>query len=79
MAVLCDLNMDYENFWLTQTPKLDEEEAKFDITTGFIEEEMFSDEKLVSLEEVESPRKRKLLYDQVEVEDISSDEGIDNM
>ena len=75
-----DYDSDSDISWLTQSNTLENTQPNFDVGYSFIEEELVGD--VVSLEEVvpdtvtESP---KILYDKVVVEDISSDENVDNM
>ena len=72
---------DQDISWLTQMPKVDSSEVNFDIVHSFIEEDLVNDvegDNLIS-EDCESPKRSKILYDNVEVEEISSDDGIDNM
>ena len=71
--------------WLTQVPKLDQDDPNFNVGFKFIEEDLCLDKSgknVVSLEEVETSVTKsngRILYDNVMVEDISSDEELDSM
>ena len=74
--------MDYDEMdmsWLTQEPSLDSQVEAFDIAGSYIEEDINFENhaEVISLEEVKSSG--SVLYDNVVVEDISSDECIDAM
>ena len=67
--------------WLTQTPRIEaSDNPNFDIGYRYVEEDILSNEdNVVSLEDSDVNLKGKILYDNVLVEDISSDESIDLM
>ena len=80
------VKMDYESdsdiSWLTQSNTVENTQPIFDVGYSFIEEELVGKGDVVSLEEVVSDtvtEGSKILYDNVVVEDISSDENVDNM
>ena len=79
---MSDYNSDEDISWMTQTPNLENGEANFDLKYSFIEEDIVNgldNENCVSLEDDTEPGDWKIIYDNVEVEDISSNEGIDQM
>ena len=79
---MSEFDSDEDISWLTQEPNLQSQQYNFDIVHSFIEEDLVkddTDDNFVSLEDVGSPIRSKILYGNVEVEDISSDDGIDNM
>ena len=65
--------------WLTQEPSLDSQIHSFEIARSYIEEDINFENaaEVISLEEVKSSG--SVLYDNVVVEDISSDDCIDAM
>ena len=69
-------DFDGDMSWLTQTPRLENESPNFDLGMEYIEEDIVDSEMdkcLVSLEEDGGEAKSHVLYDNVVVEDISSD------
>ena len=72
---------DNDMSWLTQTSNGDSSDlANFNVGNQYIEEDILSDkDNIVSLEDNGPVLSGKVLYDNVVVEDISSDEGIDTM
>ena len=85
-CVLSEWNMsdsDNDISWLTQQPSLDMESPTFDLGMSYVEEDIcFESDKevLVSLEDQPSTSNgRRVLYDNVTCEDISSDECVDSM
>ena len=63
---------------LTQVPKLEDNWANFNVGYSFIEEDLVG-ENVVSLEENSNEKDGVILYDNVRVQDISSDEELDSM
>ena len=63
---------------LTQESNMENSVPNFDLGYSFIEDDILV-ENVVSLEEGESDSHGSILYDNVRVEDISSDEEIDKM
>ena len=71
-------DLDNDMSWLTQEPKIEEDGTNFNVGYKFIEEDLLCDN-VVSLEESEVDVKRTVLYDNMLVEEISSDEKLDLM
>ena len=80
MNVITEYDSDSDISWLTQTPKLEASQPNFDVGYNFIEEDIVGE--VVSLEEDNGKSDavaRKILHDNVVVEDISSDKNVDSM
>ena len=79
MCVIDKMSFDEDDIsWLTQRPTLENGLANFNIQPHFIEEEIDVND-TVSLKESLSIQNKRILYDNVEAEDISSDDNIDTM
>ena len=77
-----DYDSDLDMSWLTQAPSLENSQASFNVGYSFVEEDIDLSQGVVSLEEGTSKQQvpaRKVLYDNVLVKDISSDENLDKM
>ena len=81
---------EFDSSWLTQVPSIESQKANFEVINGNMEDEenlfsamfgevMQTQPAVVSLEESECNNGRSVLYDNVLVEDISSDEAVDSM
>ena len=77
-----DIDSDSDISWLTQTLSIEKVEASFDVGYEYIKESLdlsVVDNSVVSLEEYPGTSKEQVLYDNVIVEDISSDENKDTL
>ena len=77
-----DYDSDNDISWLTQTPRLEYDEPNFDIGCSYVEEEMMENSQevnVISLEEVPMPENQQMLYNNVVMENISSDENFDTL
>ena len=70
------LSDDNDISWLTQVPR---NEYNFNIADNFLHNDMNLSQNVISLEEDYVVTSRNILYDNIEVEDISSDEVVDQM
>ena len=76
-----EYDSDSDISWLTQTPSLEKSQANFNVDYEYIEENIDLCN-VVSLEDNGNdvvPSTSRVLYDNVVVEDIPSDEKIDTM
>ena len=77
-----DYDSDSDISWLTQTPSLENSQPNFDVGYSFVEEDIELDKNVISLEEHSNRSmvtEGRVLYDNVVVEDISSDENVDSL